>query len=83
MGKDLKSIFATQMQSDFSSVPLEKMGANFTFLQPDTTTFEHPTGIKVLASKHSHRGDAYGYRIEEGGKLNLPRFSGHHKKPNV
>lgn len=68
MGKDLKSIFATQMQNDFFPVPLEKMGAKFTFFQPDATTYEHHGGIKVLASKHGHRGDAYGYRIEEGGK---------------
>ena len=68
MGKDLESLFATQMQDDFFPVPLEKMGANFTFLQPDITTYEHPSGIKLVASKHSHRGDAYGYRIEEGGK---------------
>ena len=24
--------------------------------------------VKIVASKHNHRGDAYGYRIEEGGK---------------
>jgi phosphoribosyl 1,2-cyclic phosphodiesterase len=68
MEKDLKRIFATQMQNDFFPVPLEKMGAKFTFLQPDATTYVHPSGIKVFASKHSHRSDAYGYRIEEGGK---------------
>ena len=44
------------------------MGANFTFLQPDITTHVHPRGIRLEATKYSHRGDAYGYRIEEGGK---------------
>jgi len=68
MGKDLESLFATQMQNDFFPVPLEKMGANFTFLQPDIITYESPGGIKLAATKYSHRGDAYGYRIEEGGK---------------
>ncbi|MGB5992083.1 MAG: MBL fold metallo-hydrolase [Desulfobacterales bacterium] len=68
MGKDLEHIFAGQMQSDLFPVPLHKMGANFTFLQPDITTYENPWGIKFVASKHSHRGDAYSYRIEEGGK---------------
>jgi phosphoribosyl 1,2-cyclic phosphodiesterase len=69
MGRDLESLFSTQMQNDFFPVPLEEMGAKFTFLQPDITTCEHPSGIKLSASKHSHRGDAYGYRIEEGGKI--------------
>jgi len=68
MGKDLESLFSTQMQNDFFPVSLEEMGAKFTFLQPDNTLYEHPGGIKLEASKHSHRGDAYGYRIEEGGK---------------
>ena len=44
------------------------MEASFTFMQPDITKYEHSNNIKLLASKHSHRGDAYGYRIEEGGK---------------
>jgi ribonuclease BN (tRNA processing enzyme) len=68
MGKDLKDLFATQMQNDFFPVSLDKMGANFTFLQPDITTYEHPRGIRIVASKHSHRGDAYGYRLEEKNK---------------
>jgi len=86
VGKDLKSIFATQMENDFFPVPLEKMGANFTFLQPDITTYEHPSGIKIVASKHSHRGDAYGYRIEEGGKTLVYCTDVEHKDgidPNV
>lgn len=66
--KDLESIFATQMLNDFFPVALDKMGANFTYFQPDITTYTHPSGIKIAASKHSHSGDAYGYRIEEEGK---------------
>ena len=69
VGKDLESIFATQMQNDFFPVPLEKMGAKFVFLQPDIIAYENPWGIKLTATKYSHRGDAYGYRIEEGGKV--------------
>ena len=86
MGKDLESLFATQMQDDFFPVPLEKMGANFTFLQPEINTYEHPSGIKLTASKHSHRGDAYGYRIEEGGKTLIYCTDVEHKDgidPNV
>ena len=86
MGKDLESLFATQMQNDFFPVPLEKMGANFTFLQPDITTYEHPRGIKLVATKYSHRGDAYGYRIEEGDKTLVYCTDVEHKSgidPNV
>jgi len=86
IGKDLKSLFATQMQNDFFPVPLEKMGANFTFLQPDITSYEHPTGIRLEATKYSHRGDAYGYRIEEGEKTLVYCTDVEHKDeidPNV
>jgi ribonuclease BN (tRNA processing enzyme) len=75
-----------QMHNDFFPVPLEKMGANFTFLQPNITTYEHPSGIRIEASKHSHRGDAYGYRIEEGGKTLIYCTDVEHKHgidPNV
>ena len=86
VGKDLESIFATQMQNDFFPVPLEKMGAKFVFLQPDITAYENPWGIKLTATKYSHRGDAYGYRIEEGGKVLVYCTDVEHKEgidPNV
>jgi len=86
MGNDLESLFATQMQNDFFPVPLKKMGANFTFLQPDITTYVHPRGVKITAVKYSHRGDAYGYRIEEGGKILVYCTDVEHKNgidPNV
>jgi phosphoribosyl 1,2-cyclic phosphodiesterase len=86
MGKDLESLFSTQMQNDFFPVSLEEMGAKFTFLQPDYTTYEHPSGIKLEASKHNHRGDAYGYRIEEDGKTLVYCTDVEHKNgidPNV
>lgn len=86
MGKDLESLFATQMQNDFFPVALENMGANFTFLQPDITTYESSGGIKLAATKYSHRGDAYGYRIEEGDKTLVYCTDVEHKNgidPNV
>jgi len=86
IGKDLESLFATQMQNDFFPVPLKKMGANFTFLQPDITSYENPRGIKLTAAKYSHRGDAYGYRIEEGEKTLVYCTDVEHKDgidPNV
>jgi phosphoribosyl 1,2-cyclic phosphodiesterase len=86
MGKDLESLFATQMQNDFFPVPLEKMGAKFVFLQPNITAYENPWGVKLTATKYSHRGDAYGYRIEEGGKVLVYCTDVEHKDgidPNV
>lgn len=68
-GHDLESIFTAQMQTDLFPVTFNKMGASFTFLQPDITKYLHPSGIKIVASKHSHPGGAYGYRIEERGKI--------------
>jgi phosphoribosyl 1,2-cyclic phosphodiesterase len=66
--KDLRSVFATQMQFDYFPVPLDKMGAQLNFWQPDVTEFVDPRGIEIVASKHNHPGGAYGYRITEGGK---------------
>ena len=68
MSKDLESVFATQMQSDYFPVPLDKMGASFNFWQPDITTYTHPRGIKLEALKYNHPGGAYGYRFMEGEK---------------
>lgn len=65
---NLQAIFATQMQSEFFPVPLDKMGANFTFWQPDFTKYNHPKGIEIVASRHEHPGYSYGYRITEDDK---------------
>jgi phosphoribosyl 1,2-cyclic phosphodiesterase len=87
MGKDIENLFSMQMQNDFFPVPLEKMGAKLTFLQPDITEYEHqPSGVKLFATKYSHRGDAYGYRIEEGEKTLVYCTDVEHKNgidPNV
>jgi len=66
--RKLKSLFSEQMQRDFFPVPLNKMGANFTFWEPNITEYDHPRGIKIIADKHQHPGGAYGYRIMEGEK---------------
>lgn len=63
---NLEGIFATQMQHEFFPVSLSEMGAHISFWQPEITDFTAPSGIKVYASKHSHPGNAYGYRITEG-----------------
>ena len=66
--KDLESIFSTQMQLDFFPVPLDQMGATLNFWQPQTINYTTSDGVKIVASRHSHPGFAYGYRIEDGGK---------------
>jgi phosphoribosyl 1,2-cyclic phosphodiesterase len=72
-GKDrkidsLENIFAIQMEQEYFPVPLNKMGAQFTFWQADIPTFTTPSGIQIVASRHNHPGGAYGYRITEGTK---------------
>lgn len=67
--KDLESIFSTQMQLDFFPVPLDKMGATIKFWQPDIDNYTTSDGVKIIASRHNHPGYAYGYRIEDGGKI--------------
>lgn len=72
-GKDrkidsLENIFAIQMQQEYFPVPLNKMGANLTFWQPDISSVTTPSGINIFASRHSHPGGAYGYRITEEKK---------------
>lgn len=62
----LETVFATQMQRDYFPVPLDKLGATLMFWQTDLADFITPSGVSITASKHSHPGDAYGYRITEG-----------------
>jgi len=69
--KNLRDIFAMQMQHVYFPVQLDSMGARFEFLQIDKSdeTFELSGGeISVSANRHQHPGGAYGYRIERKGK---------------
>lgn len=63
---DLENVFATQMQRDYFPVSLDKMGATLIFLQADLTDFTAPSGVKAIALKHNHPGNAYTYCIREG-----------------
>jgi phosphoribosyl 1,2-cyclic phosphodiesterase len=67
-GKDLKSIFAGQMQQEYFPVPLDQMGATFAFLEPGSSTFAYGPA-RVIAHRHNHPGGAYTYRIESHGKV--------------
>lgn len=65
---NVPSLFRTQMQSAYFPVPLEKMGARF--------SFEYMEGEKIIwknkvitVLKHRHPGDAYSFRFDtENGK---------------
>ena len=65
VGRDLYSIFATQMQQEYFPVPLVKMGARFSFWQPDISEYTGELGNKWEILKHNHPGNAYSYRFTE------------------
>jgi phosphoribosyl 1,2-cyclic phosphodiesterase len=65
----LENLFAIQMQREYFPVSLEKMGAAMTFWAPDLTRYKTPGGVTIVASKHNHPGNAYGYRLEDAGKV--------------
>ena len=68
-GKDIKSIFATQMQSDYFPVPLDNMGAQIEFLKTKDDFLKDGKAMARVV-KHNHPGNAYSYRIEgENGKV--------------
>jgi phosphoribosyl 1,2-cyclic phosphodiesterase len=66
--KDLKSIFAGQLQQEYFPIPLEQMGATFAFLEPGGETFEYGPA-RVTSCRHQHPGGAYTFRIESHGKI--------------
>ena len=70
---DLRQIFEVQMQAEYFPVQLDRMGANFEFLQiadasSHFTIFSNVPTI-VTAQRHNHPGGAYSYRIERNGKV--------------
>jgi len=68
VGDNLESLFEAQMQSDFFPVPLKKMGAQFTFMQPDVTEYTGLLGNEWRLLRHNHPGGAYSYRFTEDDK---------------
>jgi phosphoribosyl 1,2-cyclic phosphodiesterase len=62
--KDLRGVFATQMQEDYFPISLENMGATFKFMQTaeDSIRVENAF-IRVL--RHNHPGNAYSYRLRD------------------
>ena len=62
--RDMKEIFAAQMQDEYFPVSLDQMGATFDFHQEEVGQFMKD-GVNVKTSRHNHPGGAYGYRIED------------------
>jgi phosphoribosyl 1,2-cyclic phosphodiesterase len=62
--KDLKSIFTTQQQREYFPVPVDNMGANFSFFYAQDDTFKE-AGVTVDALRLNHPGGSYGYRITD------------------
>jgi phosphoribosyl 1,2-cyclic phosphodiesterase len=68
-GKDLRGIFATQMQEEYFPVSLDGMGANWEFLQTAVDHFVMDNSF-VRTLKHGHPGGAYSYRVHDSsGKV--------------
>lgn len=65
--KNLKTIFKTQMRTEYFPIPLESMGAKLNFQHQDDDQFIIDD-IKICTAEHSHPGGALSYRIESGGK---------------
>jgi phosphoribosyl 1,2-cyclic phosphodiesterase len=62
-GQDIKSIFETQMRSDYFPVPLDDMGAQIDFSKTKEDVLRDGRAMAQVV-KHNHPGDAYSYRIE-------------------
>ncbi|MEM6764006.1 MAG: MBL fold metallo-hydrolase [Bacteroidota bacterium] len=65
---NLKGIFETQMGETYFPIPLEKMGATFTFLQSEENVLV-VENVTVTVLKHNHPGGAYSYRIDDGKSI--------------
>jgi phosphoribosyl 1,2-cyclic phosphodiesterase len=77
LGKDqtignLREIFEVPLQSQYFPVQLDRMGADFEFLQIADAS-KHFTvknvETKVIAQKHNHPGGAFSFRIERTGEV--------------
>ncbi len=70
--KNLREIFAVQMQETYFPVSMDDMGAGFEFLmmKNNSQVFTTPPDgipVKVTAVKHNHPGGAFSYRYEREG----------------
>jgi len=63
-GKDLRSIFTTQMQEEYFPVPLDGMGAQINFLQSPADLLQVDSAF-IQVFRHSHPGGASSFRIQD------------------
>jgi phosphoribosyl 1,2-cyclic phosphodiesterase len=63
-GKDLRSIFETQMQETYFPVSIDRMGAKIIFLQTSANHIGLDNAF-VRAIKHNHPGGAHTYRLQD------------------
>jgi phosphoribosyl 1,2-cyclic phosphodiesterase len=63
-GKDLRSIFETQMQEVYFPVSLDRMGAKILFLQDPSSRLRMDPAF-VRAIRHNHPGGAYSFRLQD------------------
>ncbi len=67
--RDISTIFAAQMQRDYFPVSFDNLQANINFFEADVETYRTHSGASIMAAEHQHPGGAWGYRIEEHGKV--------------
>lgn len=70
---NLREIFEVPMQSQYFPVQLDRMGAEFQFMQiADASklfTDSHNVRTRVTTYRHNHPGGAYSFRIERNGQV--------------
>ncbi len=66
--KNIRGIFAGQMQQEYFPVSLDEMGASFAFHEPAGDGFVEGE-TRVTSYRHNHPGGAFTYRIESRGKV--------------
>jgi len=70
--RNLREVFEVSMQSHYFPVQLDRMGADFEFLQvADPSKYFTVNNIptKVTAQRHSHPGGAFSFRVERSGEV--------------
>ena len=65
--KNLKEIFSMQMQKEYFPIPLERMGAQFEFLNYGDRETLYGALISTVIQQHQYLGGSYGFRIEDDG----------------
>jgi len=65
--KNLKEIFSMQMQKEFFPIKLDKMGAQFEFLNYGEKQIIFGAKVTSIAQYHKHKRGSYGFKLEDEG----------------